>query len=78
MLANERMFDNGPAFRSVFLPDLFIDQAGRHDMCAVACLNGANIEAKALDVMGVAQLAPVGRDFSVWVWFSRRAISPWV
>jgi 1-deoxy-D-xylulose-5-phosphate synthase len=39
------------------LPDTFIDQASAEDMYAVARLNAADIEARVLDVLGIAQLA---------------------
>ena len=38
------------------LPDIFIDQASPEDMYAVARMNAADIEAKVLDVLGVARL----------------------
>ena len=43
-------------FRSMVLPDIFIDQASPEDMYAVAGLNAADIEAKVLAVLGVAQI----------------------
>jgi 1-deoxy-D-xylulose-5-phosphate synthase len=39
------------------LPDIFIDQASATDMYAVAGMNAADIEAKVLDVLGVARIA---------------------
>jgi 1-deoxy-D-xylulose-5-phosphate synthase len=38
------------------LPDIFIDQASPVDMYAVAGMNAADIEAKVLAVLGVAQI----------------------
>jgi 1-deoxy-D-xylulose-5-phosphate synthase len=39
------------------LPDTFIDQASPDDMYAVAGMNAAEIEAKVLEVLGVAIVA---------------------
>ena len=38
------------------LPDVFIDQSSPDDMYATAKLSAAHIEAKVLDVLGVAAL----------------------
>ena len=38
------------------LPDIFIDQASMEDMYAVAGMNAAEIEAKVLEVLGVARI----------------------
>ncbi|MBV0913605.1 1-deoxy-D-xylulose-5-phosphate synthase [Anianabacter salinae] len=57
LLAEEGVFDHGLKFRSMVLPDIFIDQAGPRDMYAVAKLNAEDIEAKVLGVMGVAKIA---------------------
>ncbi len=56
MLAEESAFDQGLKYRSMVLPDIFIDQASPHDMYAVAAMNAEQIEAKVLDVLGVAQI----------------------
>jgi 1-deoxy-D-xylulose-5-phosphate synthase len=56
LLAEEGVFDSGLKFRSMVLPDTFIDQANPDDMYAVAKLNAADIEAKVLNVLGVAQI----------------------
>jgi len=53
LLSEEGVFDKGLAFRSMVLPDTFIDQASPRDMYAVAGLNAADIERKVLDVLGV-------------------------
>jgi 1-deoxy-D-xylulose-5-phosphate synthase len=55
-LAEEGVFDAGLKFRSMVLPDIFIDQANPKDMYAVAGLNASDIEAKVLAVLGVAQI----------------------
>ena len=57
MLAESQVFDHGFKFRSMVLPDIFIDQASPEDMYAVARLNAADIEARVLDVLGIAQIA---------------------
>ncbi len=59
LLADEGVFDSGLRFRSMVLPDIFIDQASPADMYAVAGLNAADIEAKVLEALGVA--AVVGK-----------------
>ncbi|MHA6346183.1 1-deoxy-D-xylulose-5-phosphate synthase [Roseivivax sp. CAU 1761] len=56
LLAEEGVFDEGLKFRAMVLPDIFIDQASPADMYAVAGLNAADIEAKVLDVLGVARM----------------------
>ncbi|MDH5797750.1 MAG: 1-deoxy-D-xylulose-5-phosphate synthase [Paracoccaceae bacterium] len=55
-LAEEGVFDGGFKFRSMVLPDIFIDQASPADMYAVAGLNAEDIEAKVLETLGVAQI----------------------
>src|SRR5690606_16716442 len=57
LLAEEGVFDHGLKFRSMVLPDTFIDQASPDDMYAVAGMNAAEIEAKVLEVLGVAIVA---------------------
>lgn len=56
LLAEEGVFDTGFKFRSMVLPDIFIDQASPADMYKVAGMNAAEIENKVLDVLGVAQI----------------------
>lgn len=56
LLADEAIFDRGFKFRSMVLPDAFIDQGGMEDMYADAGLNAADIVAKVLDVLGVHQI----------------------
>ncbi len=56
LLADEGVFDAGLKFRSMFLPDIFIDQASPRDMYDIAAMNAPHIEAKVLDVLGVAQV----------------------
>ncbi|WP_417258609.1 1-deoxy-D-xylulose-5-phosphate synthase [Celeribacter sp.] len=56
-LANDGVFDRGIKFRSMVLPDTFIDQASPEAMYEVAGLSAANIEAKVLSVLGVADLS---------------------
>ncbi|GAA6200800.1 1-deoxy-D-xylulose-5-phosphate synthase [Aquicoccus sp. SU-CL01552] len=57
LLADEGVFDSGLKYRSMVLPDSFIDQASPADMYAVAGLGAAQIEAKVLEVLGVASIA---------------------
>ncbi|MCB2092874.1 MAG: 1-deoxy-D-xylulose-5-phosphate synthase [Rhodobacteraceae bacterium] len=54
LLADEGVFDRGYKFRAMVLPDTFIDQSSPEDMYAVAGMNAAHIEAKVLEVLGVA------------------------
>jgi len=54
LLSDEGVFDAGLKFRSMVLPDIFIDQAGPKAMYAVAALNAEDIERKVLEVMGVS------------------------
>ena len=56
LLAEEGVFDTGLKFRSMALPDIFIDQASPADMYRVAGLCAADIEAKVLGVLDVAQI----------------------
>ncbi|WP_247744780.1 1-deoxy-D-xylulose-5-phosphate synthase [Shimia sp. R11_0] len=52
LLAEEGVFDQGLAYRSMVLPDVFIDQASPKAMYDVAAMNAEQIEAKVLDVLG--------------------------
>jgi len=56
LLAEEGVFDTGLKYRSMVLPDIFIDQASPEDMYAVAGMNAADIEAKVLKTLGVEVL----------------------
>ncbi|MFK7743870.1 MAG: 1-deoxy-D-xylulose-5-phosphate synthase [Roseobacter sp.] len=56
LLADEGVFDTGLKYRSMMLPDTFIDQASPADMYANAAMNAADIEAKVLSVLGIAQI----------------------
>ena len=59
LLAEEGVFDRGFKYRSMVLPDTFIDHANPEDMYAAAGLNAADIEAKVLNVLGIAQIGEV-------------------
>ncbi len=54
LLAEAGVFDTGLKYRSMVLPDVFIDHAGPVDMYRAAGLNAADIEARVLGVLGVA------------------------
>ncbi|MBI1220918.1 MAG: 1-deoxy-D-xylulose-5-phosphate synthase [Rhodobacteraceae bacterium] len=54
LLAEEGLFDHGLKFRSMVLPDTFIDHASPEAMYAVAGMNAPQIEAKVLETLGVA------------------------
>lgn len=53
LLAEQGVFDRGLTYRSMVLPDIFIDQASPVEMYAVAAMNASHIEAKVLEVLGV-------------------------
>ena len=54
LLAEHGVFDRGFKFRSMVLPDTFIDHASAEDMYRTAHLDAADIEAKVLELAGVA------------------------
>ena len=56
LMAEEGVFDRGLRFRSMVLPDIFIDQASPADMYEAAGMDAAQIEAKVLEVLGIARL----------------------
>jgi 1-deoxy-D-xylulose-5-phosphate synthase len=56
LIADEGIFDTGLRFRSMVLPDTFIDQANPADMYASAAMNADHIEAKVLSVLGIASI----------------------
>ncbi|PVH28309.1 1-deoxy-D-xylulose-5-phosphate synthase [Pararhodobacter oceanensis] len=56
LLAEEGVFDSGLKYRSMVLPDSFIDQANPADMYAAAGLNAPDIEAKVLEVLGLGHV----------------------
>lgn len=56
LLAEEGVFDHGIKFRSMVLPDIFIDQANPADMYAAAGLDATRIQAKILDTLGISQI----------------------
>ena len=53
LLASEGVFDRGLRFRSMVLPDAFLDQAAPVQMYEQAGLQAANIEATVLGALGV-------------------------
>ena len=57
LLAEEGVFDTGLKYRSMVLPDTFIDQASPDEMYQAAGLTAADIEAKVLSALGVAMVA---------------------
>ncbi|MEM9476736.1 MAG: 1-deoxy-D-xylulose-5-phosphate synthase [Pseudomonadota bacterium] len=61
LLAEEGVFDTGIRYRSMVLPDIFIDQASPRDMYAVAKLNAEDIEAKVLATLGIADISSTRR-----------------
>jgi 1-deoxy-D-xylulose-5-phosphate synthase len=54
LLAEEGVFDHGLKYRSMVLPDTFIDHASPEAMYRAAGMDAARIEAKVLEVLGVA------------------------
>lgn len=61
LLADEGVFDRGLRFRSMVLPDTFIDHASPEAMYAAAAMNAPQIEAKVLEVLEVLGVASLGR-----------------
>lgn len=57
LLAEDGVFDTGLKYRSMVLPDTFIDQASPKDMYAAAAMNAEHIEAKVLQTLGIADIA---------------------
>ncbi len=53
LLAEEGVFDTGLKYRSMVLPDIFIDQASPEAMYRVAGMEAAQIEAKVLQTLGI-------------------------
>lgn len=53
-LSEQGIFDRGFKFRSMVLPDTFIDHASPEDMYRAAGMDAPQIEAKVLDLLGVA------------------------
>ncbi len=56
-MAESGLMDGAVKVRSMVFPDIFIDQNTPEGMYRVAGMNAADIEAKVLDVLGVASLA---------------------
>ncbi|WP_281857285.1 1-deoxy-D-xylulose-5-phosphate synthase [Litoreibacter halocynthiae] len=57
LLAENGVFDKGLKYRSMVLPDIFIDQASPSDMYAAAAMNAPQIETKVLETLGIADIA---------------------
>jgi 1-deoxy-D-xylulose-5-phosphate synthase len=57
LLAENGLFDHGLRFRSMVLPDTFIDHASPEAMYRSAGMDAAHIEAKVLQTLGIAQLS---------------------
>jgi 1-deoxy-D-xylulose-5-phosphate synthase len=56
LLSDQGVFDHGLKFRSMVLPDTFIDQASPEAMYDIAAMNAPDIERKVLEVLGVEVL----------------------
>ena len=56
LLAEEAVFDHGLKFRSMVLPDTFIDHASPTDMYREAKLSAGDIHTKVLDTLGISTL----------------------
>ena len=54
--AERGLLDNGLKFRSMFLPDIFINQASQSDMYNVAEMNSEHIVSKVLDTLGISKI----------------------
>ena len=57
LLAEEGVFDSGLKFRSMVLPDRFVDHDAPRAMYDSSALNAPHIEAKVLEVLGISRLA---------------------
>ncbi len=57
LLAEQGIFDTGIKYRSMVLPDIFIDQASPRDMYTAAAMNSEDIVAKVLTTLGVEVLS---------------------
>jgi 1-deoxy-D-xylulose-5-phosphate synthase len=57
LLADEAVFDRGLKYRSMVLPDIFIDQASPEAMYRIAGMDAPQIEAKVLETLGIASLS---------------------
>ena len=56
LLAEEAIFDSGLKFRSMVLPDTFIDHASPEDMYREAKLSAKDIQEKVLETLAVSTL----------------------
>ncbi|CAM3436063.1 1-deoxy-D-xylulose-5-phosphate synthase [Paracoccus nototheniae] len=56
LLAEEGVFDSGLRFRSMVLPDMFVDHDAPRAMYDTSALNAQHIEAKVLSVLGIGSL----------------------
>ena len=56
LLSDEGVFDEGLKFRSMVFPDTFIDHNSPSKMYELAGMNAPEIEAKVLEVLGVARI----------------------
>jgi len=54
LLSDEGVFDGGLRFRQMVLPDTFIDHASPEAMYREARMSAPDIEAKVLEILGVA------------------------
>ncbi|MBK5933975.1 1-deoxy-D-xylulose-5-phosphate synthase [Rhodovulum imhoffii] len=57
LLAEAGVFDTGLKYRSMVLPDVFLDHSSPSDMYATAGLNAINIETRVMEVLGAAKEA---------------------
>ena len=57
LLAEEGVFDSGLKFRSMVLPDRFVNHDAPRAMYDSSALNAPHIEAKVLEVLGISRLA---------------------
>ena len=61
-LSDEAIFDQGFKFRSMVMPDEFIDQASAKDMYAQAGLGVEDVELKVLEIMGILDIQSTSRS----------------
>ena len=56
LLSDEGRFDQGLKFRSMVLPDIFVDQASPEEMYKMAGLDAESIKNKLLHLIGLTEL----------------------
>ena len=66
LLSDESVFDQGFKFRSMVMPDAFIDQASAGEMYAQAGLGIEDIERKVLQMMDISEIQKMSGSSATW------------